>query len=201
MSIYHDYMERLRAGLKSLPAERREEILADIESYFTEGLADGADEEKLCAMLGAPEALAKEYIAGHAVEEASDNPTPRKVLRAIWAGVGVGFLNLFIMFWVWLTAAFVWFAVALLAVSCTLGGAVAAVLAAIAWVYPAIPVFVDFPALYVFGGVSMAAFGGLCSVLAIGLLKKLGKGIVRYVKMNVELVTGKRRERSVGGND
>jgi uncharacterized membrane protein len=71
-----DFMRELDRGLRGLPVAAREEILADYERYFSDGLAAGRADEDIAHSLGRPARLAAELILAH-------DMTPSK-------GAGVG---------------------------------------------------------------------------------------------------------------
>jgi len=58
-----DFLAGLRSGLTGLPQSQIDEALADYQSHFNEGLADGRSEEEIAAALGDPARLAREMRA------------------------------------------------------------------------------------------------------------------------------------------
>lgn len=60
-----EFLRELDHGLRGLPGAAREEILADYERYFSDGLAAGRSEEDIAHSLGRPARLAVELDLGH----------------------------------------------------------------------------------------------------------------------------------------
>ena len=56
----HEFLSALRAGLSGLPTQSIDDIVADYEAHFTEGLAAGRTEAQVAGALGDPRKLARE---------------------------------------------------------------------------------------------------------------------------------------------
>src|SRR5471032_2549411 len=71
------FLDRLRAGLRGLPAGAIDEIAADYEAHFAEGRAAGREEIEVAAALGDPDRLARELRAEAGLKrwEAERNPS------------------------------------------------------------------------------------------------------------------------------
>lgn len=69
-----EFLAALERGLHRLPAPRRAEIVADYQSYFTEGVAAGRTEQEVAASLGSPARLSAELRLGY--------EAPRSPLRS-----------------------------------------------------------------------------------------------------------------------
>jgi uncharacterized membrane protein len=57
------FLAALRGGLAGLPQYQIDDALADYQSHFNEGIADGRSEEEIAAALGDPVRLAREVRA------------------------------------------------------------------------------------------------------------------------------------------
>lgn len=80
-----EFLERLRQGLRALPAARQAEILADYQSYFAEAAAAGRTDDDVAGSLGSPKRLAAELILAHeAGSQASPGSRP-SFARALFA--------------------------------------------------------------------------------------------------------------------
>ena len=58
-----EFLRRLRAGLVGLPTASANEIAADYETHFDDGIAAGRSEAEVAAALGDPDRLARELRA------------------------------------------------------------------------------------------------------------------------------------------
>lgn len=93
------YLAALRAALKDLPNEEREDLVEDLEQHLAEVLADG--DGSLVERLGPPEAYAAELLASAGIEPASGSRVRRVVdavtsmravtsIRGFLSGLGPG---------------------------------------------------------------------------------------------------------------
>lgn len=57
-----DYLSRIDRLLRPLPVTERMDIVQEIRSTIAEMQADGTAEAEICARLGDPHALAREYL-------------------------------------------------------------------------------------------------------------------------------------------
>ena len=62
------FLARLREGLRGLPPSMIDDITADYETLFSEGLAAGRTEDEVAAALGDPGRLARELRAEHGLK-------------------------------------------------------------------------------------------------------------------------------------
>lgn len=188
------FMAVFEQGIASLDVNKRGEIIGDIRTHFNEGRADGLDEERLCAMLGDPAALAREYMAEDAVNRARHRPTPRSVWKAVLAASGLGALNIFLMvplffaLYASLTAFFI------SGIAVTISGIFAAAVS-IAAMFTALPPWINLgvpiPAAGLFLGLSVAALGGLMTLGTVKLWQLSARMTVKYVDANVNIIKGK----------
>ncbi len=94
-----EFINQLEKSLSRLTPNERKDILRDYEEHFTFGLEGGKTEEEVSKNLGSPKQIAKEILSIYHVEKAEEKPSAGNVGRAVIAVVGLGFLNLFIVFW------------------------------------------------------------------------------------------------------
>lgn len=92
-----EYLAELEKRLGVLDAEERAELLADYEAHFEHGLASGRPDEEIVRRLGPPQAVAREILYQLSVDRASAQPTLRRVSRAVFAGVGLGLVNVLVL--------------------------------------------------------------------------------------------------------
>jgi uncharacterized membrane protein len=82
MSKY-EYINRLKAALADLPANEKEEIIADYNEHFRIGLENGQSEEQIATYLGLPETVAAQFVADFGVKPKPQKSTFVKVLIAV----------------------------------------------------------------------------------------------------------------------
>lgn len=91
------FLMKLNNAIKGLPSDERQDILNDYEEHFSMGKEEGKTEEEIAAALGIPNKIAKELLAMYHLEKAETHVSTGNMLRAVWAGIGLGFLNLIIV--------------------------------------------------------------------------------------------------------
>jgi len=91
------FLAELRAGLSGIPADERNDIMADYEAYFVEGAAAGRSDADVEAALGDPARLAKELRAEAGLKSWEENRNPKTFIRAGWALIGLGTLDVLML--------------------------------------------------------------------------------------------------------
>lgn len=92
-----EFLTRLRRGLKGLPAETIDEIVADHEAHFVEAAAKGRADPEIAAALGNPERLAREVKAEAGMARWESEKTPSSALAAVIALLGLGAIDILIL--------------------------------------------------------------------------------------------------------
>ena len=87
------FLATLRAGLRDAPAPFVEEVIADYDAHFEEGVRGGRDEEEIAVALGDPLALADELRAEQAVSSWETASTPNAGARVIFHAMARGALR------------------------------------------------------------------------------------------------------------
>ena len=189
-----EYTRRLEKNLKGIPAARKAEILEDIQAHFEEGAQAGMSEDALCASLGDAAVLAKEYRATVAMERAEQKSSAGNVMRAIWAGIGMGMLNLIFVLPIAAALFAVWIALAASSIAMALTGFVTTLASLVNAVVP-LPI-VEIPNTWfgVFAGLAVCALGLLLGIGMVYASRALGSVVVKYIKANVEIIAGRRKE-------
>lgn len=176
------FLTELESQLKKLPKSDQEEILRDYNEYFTIAQSDGKLEHEVVQALGSPKQLAKELLASYYIEEMQKSASAKNTMRALWAGVGLGFLNLIFIVGPFIgivsTVASFWLVgiVFLFTPALVLIGAAFNV-GSFAWF--------DFFVALTLSGVGVFILMGLYYITS--LLKKWS---IRYLKFNVAIVKG-----------
>ena len=94
-----DFMRQMAEGLKKLPKAEIGDILADFEEYFACAAQEGGSEQELCARLGDPKKLAKEYSVQKYIENANLNKSAKNMAKAFFSSAGLGIIDfLYVVF-------------------------------------------------------------------------------------------------------
>lgn len=155
------YLKQLSANLGQLKGAEREEILGDIAEYFDCATRDGESVEAICAHLGDPKKLAREYWAQHCIERVHAKASPGSMARAFASSAALGTINFLYVLFVVVVGYIVISAFYVAAVSIGLAG-VAALIAGI-----------PYASLMGAGFIVVAAFAGL-AIICIGVLAFIG---------------------------
>ncbi|TCS93087.1 DUF1700 domain-containing protein [Hazenella coriacea] len=89
-----EFMNALKQQLQKIPEQERAEILVDYEEHFRHGLENGRTEAEIARSLGSPKEIAKELITDYFLVQAKTKNSFPSLTRAIFASLGLGFLNL-----------------------------------------------------------------------------------------------------------
>ncbi|MFN3352883.1 MAG: DUF1700 domain-containing protein [Brevundimonas sp.] len=92
-----DFMNRLRAGLSGLPAATINDLAADYEAHFEDGLAAGRTEAEVSAALGDPDRLARELRAEAGMRRWETEKNPSAAAAAVFAVLGLGAIDILIL--------------------------------------------------------------------------------------------------------
>jgi uncharacterized membrane protein len=186
-----DFMYKLSLYLGGIPEEDRQDVISDFEEHFKEGLSEGRTEEEIAGSLGDPKSLANQFKASILVSEAEKTTSAVNIIRAVFATLGLGFLNLVFILGPFIAIAVIPVALFAIAIAITAAG--------ITTFFAAIfgPMFLQYftvlinPAVAIFGSIGVTCFGILFFVGGIYLAKLLYRLFVRYIKFNLRIITGK----------
>lgn len=92
-----EFLTRLKRGLAGLPAAQIADIVADYEAHFNDAQEAGRSESEVAAALGDPERLAREQRAEQGVRRWEETKNPSAAAGAIFAILGLGALDIFIL--------------------------------------------------------------------------------------------------------
>ena len=92
-----EYLNTLYYHLKYIPEQEKQDIVAEYDNHFIEGMRDGKTEEEIIATLGDPKAIAKELVADSTVSQVEETKSARNMLAAVLSVIGLSFLNLVIV--------------------------------------------------------------------------------------------------------
>lgn len=91
------FLAQLRLGLDGLPKASIDEIVADYETHFADGLAAGRTEAEVAAALGDPRRLARELRAEAGLRAWKEEKTPSSAAGAVFAVLGLGAIDILIL--------------------------------------------------------------------------------------------------------
>ena len=92
-----EFMSRLRRGLSGLPAAAVEDIVADYDTHFADGAAEGRSEAEVAAALGDPGRLARELRMEAGLRRWDEEKNPSAAAAAIFAVLGLGAIDILIL--------------------------------------------------------------------------------------------------------
>lgn len=93
-----EFISRLRAGLAGLPPTAIVEYTTDYETHFTDALAAGRSEAEVAAALGDPDRLARELRADAGLRRWEAERNPSAAASAVFAVLGLGAIDLLVLF-------------------------------------------------------------------------------------------------------
>ncbi|EZP82102.1 putative membrane protein [Novosphingobium resinovorum] len=93
----NEFIKRLKAGLKGMPQDAIDDIVADYEEHFEAGLAEGRSEEEVATALGNPGRLARELRFETGFRNWKSDRTPSSAWGAILAFMGLATIDILIL--------------------------------------------------------------------------------------------------------
>lgn len=91
------FLDRLRANLRGLQPQATNDIIADYDAHFAEGLVAGRTEAQISDALGSPDRLARELRAEATMKRWEEDKNPAAAVGAIVALLGLGAIDIFIL--------------------------------------------------------------------------------------------------------
>jgi uncharacterized membrane protein len=88
------FLSRLRQGLAGLQPSEIEEMVADYDTHFAEGLAAGRKEEDIAQALGDPDRLARELRAEAGLKRWQERRSAGNFVGALFALLGLATVDL-----------------------------------------------------------------------------------------------------------
>ncbi|WP_339195841.1 DUF1700 domain-containing protein [Solibacillus sp. FSL R5-0449] len=71
--------------------------MQDYEEYFSMDVMEGKTEGQIVKSLGSPKQLSKELLADYFITKGEETSSTRNVFQAIWAVIGLSFVNLLLV--------------------------------------------------------------------------------------------------------
>ena len=174
------FMAQLRDGLAGLHHSDINDIVADYESHFADGAADGRTQEEVAAALGDPVRLARELRAEIGFRRWEENRSAGNFLGVVLALLGLATIDFIILlpFLCFLAALFFGLAVACLGM--VVGGAF--LLFNLLW--GGVMGNTAMQLLVALGLISGAVGGGALLLLLMDIIAKL---LIRYARLHFRL--------------
>lgn len=185
------FIARLREGLRGLPPQTVNEIVADYETHFVDGEAAGRSEADVAAALGDPGRLARELRAEIGLKRWEDERSPSGAAAAVFAVLGLGAIDIFILLPILMTVGGVLFGLAMAAIAGLFAGG--AVFAAGPFSgFPGGPAAAVLSGLGIMSGAT--ALGALVVLVGVGLVNAL----VWYGRLHYRLLKPALKSQSEG---
>lgn len=92
-----EFLSRLKRGLIGLPTSAAAEIVADYETHFDDGAAEGRTEAEVASALGDPDRLARELKAEAGAQRWHQERNPSAAAAAVFAVLGLGAIDILIL--------------------------------------------------------------------------------------------------------
>jgi len=182
-----DFIARLRVGLGGLAPTQIEELVADYETHFAEGLAAGRSEAEVAAALGDPDRLARVLRAEAGLRRWEAERNPSAAANAVWAVLGLGAIDVLVLLPILL-----WIGGTLLGLF--IAAAALVIVGAVLMVAGPVVVYGAPVAALVLAGLGVMALGtslgALCTIISIGCTNALvwyGRFHMRLLKPALEV--------------
>ncbi len=98
-----EFLKRLHRGLKGLPADAIDDIMADYADHFEAGEAEGRSEAEIADALGDPARLARELKLEAGIKGWQEARSPSAAWTAVIALMGLGAIDILILLPILLT--------------------------------------------------------------------------------------------------
>lgn len=195
------FLKKLEDRLRFLADSDRRDILYDYEEHIAAAVENGESEASVIEKLGSPELIARQYHAARMIHEAERQGSPKNMMRAILATMGLGMLNLIFVLgpFVGLIGVLIGllgsgFAIALSGVFIAGAGLLGLTGMDLHWViHSTVPISFNQSYLslaMIGGGISVFSGGGLLALIGVWLSEQTFKLTIRYLKFNMRLITG-----------
>jgi uncharacterized membrane protein len=192
----NEFISKLHNTLGDISPAAKDEIMYDYREHFDIGLEQGKTEEEICAGLGDPRSIAKQYRAEYMVNKADVDKTAFNALRAVFAGLSLGFFKL--IFLAPVMAAIIGVLACFFVVTggLVLGGIglFTAILLA-----PLLPQWISIPdinpVILILCSISLISSGMLSGIGTVKLTKFAYKLIINFIRSNLKIINKHEMER------
>jgi len=177
-----EFLLELERHLNRLPKNEREEILQDYNEYFMSAEAEGKSDSQIIAALGSPKQLAKELLADFHIGEVEKSLNTPNIFRAVWAAIGLGFVNLVLILGPFLGL-----------LGLLLGGWITGIAFVLSPILVAVSSIFNpgtFEWFDLFSSIILCGIGLFISIGLYYVTIWVKRGSVRYLKFNVSIMKG-----------
>ena len=119
-----NFLAQLRAGLSGLHQSDINDVIADYESHFADGVADGRTEDEVAAALGDPARLARELLAEIGFKRSEQERSAGNFFGVVLALIGLATIDILFLLPILGMMLAVFFGVTLVCVGCVIGGGI-----------------------------------------------------------------------------
>jgi uncharacterized membrane protein len=92
-----EFIDRLKEGLVGLPTATANDIIADYQTHFDDGIAAGRTEAEVATALGDPIRLARELKAEAGIQRWHQEKNPSAAAAAVFAVLGLGAIDIIVL--------------------------------------------------------------------------------------------------------
>ena len=174
------FMAQLRDGLAGLHHSDISDIVADYESHFSDGAADGRTQEEVAAALGDPVRLARELRAEIGFRRWEENRSAGNFMGVVLALLGLATIDFIILLPLLCALAAIFFGLSVACLGCIVGGAF--LLFNLLW--GGVMGNTGMQLLIGLGLISGAIGGGALLLLLMDVIAKL---LIRYARLHFRL--------------
>jgi uncharacterized membrane protein len=188
----NNFISTMENKLKKLEQSERKDILADYNEHFISGLEEGRTEEEIAETLGNPALLAKAQIAENMTNKAESEKNLGNIIQAVLATFSLSLFNIIFIIgpFFGLLGGMVglWAGAVSLALSGvgTLGGLIFSSFVREQAMTSGLSIW-----FFIFAGIGASCLGGLASIGMWYLSKWFSTATLKYVKLNIRIVTKK----------
>jgi len=176
-----EFIARLKNGLVGLTTATANDIIADYETHFDDGLAAGRTEAEVAAALGDPARLARELKAEAGIQRWRQEKNPSAAAAAIFAVLGLGAIDILVLLPILMGVVGTIFGFYLAAVVLFIGGGAIMVAGPFAG-FPGGPFAAILVGLGLMAGAVFVA--ALCTIVTIWLVN----GVVWFARLHYRLL-------------
>lgn len=178
-----NFIAQLRAGLSGLHPNDVNDIIADYESHFADGVAAGRSEDEVAEALGDPARLARELRAEVGFKRWEQDRSAGNFVGVVLALIGLATIDVMFLLPVLGFMLVVFFGVALVCVGCVVGGVVLlGNLIPGGW-----PIMMGNSALQVLTGIGLLSGGIGGGALLLLILDWVARALIQYARLHFRL--------------
>jgi len=180
------FLRQLKNNLGTLPRDEIEDIVSDYDEHFEIGKNKGRKETEIAKALGNPKDLAKQFKAQYYVDKADKTASAKNIAHAVFATVGLGFLNLIFVLGPFLGVVGIIIGI----YGASIGITVAGLALLVSGIFSSIVYLEGINLLGVsLMGISLMSLGTLLFIGNMYITKGIYVLLIRYLKFNIGIVS------------